>query len=156
MARRRRSSGESKAVEQLLKLLFKGIAALVTSLFVASSAAKKSRTARAAVRAKRARSPGGCHQEVVGERAYQKALRSIAGQGEVRLECRATVSPEEGNPYDDQAVVVTIQGQTVGYLPRAAARRYRKLHGRSSSDCDAVIVGGGRDRSLGIWLDLIL
>jgi len=155
MARRRRSSSESKAVEQLIKLVVKGIGALVTSLLVtrATSKAKRSST-RSNVQS--SASPSGFYQEVVGEKSYQSALRSSAGRGEVRLECQAEVSPEDGNPYDDQAVVVTVRGETVGYLPRAAARRYRKLHGHSSMECDALIVGGGKGRSLGIWLDLQL
>lgn len=156
MARRRRSSNDSKAVEQLIKLVAKGIGALVTSLFAAGAAAKRSKRAPARSKSRRVDPPSGCDQEVAGEKSYQKALRSIAGQGEVRVECRATVSAEDSNSYDDQAVVVAVRGETVGYLPRAAARRYRAVHGTSSSDCDAVIVGGGKDRSLGIWLDLPL
>lgn len=101
--------------------------------------------------------PGDFAFEIVGESNYQPALRRIAGRGEVRHECVATVIMEDSNPHDDKAVRVDIDGETVGYFARQAARSYRKqmaAHGRIEATCNAVIVGGGKGRSLGVWLDL--
>lgn len=98
---------------------------------------------------------GGYDLEVVGESHYQQALRKVAGSGEVRHECEAELVMEDDNAYDDQAVAVRIEGRKVGHLSRADARAYRKqvpagIVGR----CGAVIIGGGKGRSLGVWLDL--
>lgn len=96
--------------------------------------------------------------EIVGEASYQKALRAIAGPGKVRHECIATIHLEDENPHDNKAVRVDIEGRTVGYFSRADARRYRKQiakHGPITSECDALILGGGKGKpSLGVWLDL--
>lgn len=95
--------------------------------------------------------------EIVGESKYQKALRAIAGAGEVRHECTARILLEDENPYDNKAVRVDIGGKTVGYFSREDARSYRRQiakHGRIVGECDAVIIGGGKGRSLGVWLDL--
>lgn len=95
--------------------------------------------------------------EVVGESHYQPALRAEAGRGEVRHKCRALLVLEDGNPYDDQAVRVDVGARTVGYLSRRNARIYRRLiNDLGNLECDAVIVGGGKGRSLGIWLDVTI
>lgn len=96
---------------------------------------------------------GGFHKQIVGESHYQPALRSVAGPGEVRHLCAAVVAPENGNAYDPMAVVVTINGQKVGYFSRAAARKWRAHH-TDPLTCEAVIVGGGTGRELGVWLKL--
>lgn len=101
----------------------------------------------------KARRSGDYSTEIVGESNYQPALRKIAGKGEVRHECIARIYLEDDNPHDDKAVRIDIDGQTVGYLPRAAARAYRKK-GADRATCGALIVGGGRGRSLGVWLDM--
>src|SRR3546814_14726118 len=58
---------------------------------------------------------------------------------------------EDQNPYDNQAVRVDVEGNTVGYLARDDARSYRKQiasagHANLVGTCDALIVGGW-DRS---------
>lgn len=95
---------------------------------------------------------------IVGEASYQPALRSVVGRGEVRHYCIANVSLEDNSPHDSMAVVVRIDGNTVGYLSRADARRYRRRISPSIApiDCPAIIVGGGRGRSLGVWLDIAI
>lgn len=106
----------------------------------------------------RQRGSGDFDVEVVGESHYQDALLRVAGSGEVRHACEARLVLEDDNPYDSQAVRVDMGGQTVGYLSRTDARRYRARvtdKGLSVS-CSAVIVGGGAGRSLGVWLDLPL
>jgi hypothetical protein len=95
----------------------------------------------------------GFHKQIVGESHYQTALRAIAGPGEVRHLCQAVVAIENGNAYDPMAVVITIYGRKVGYLARASARKWR-VHHADPVTCEAVIVGGGRDRDLGVWLKL--
>jgi hypothetical protein len=99
---------------------------------------------------------GSFNQEVVGEASYQEALRSIAGRGEVRHECRAVLSLEDSNPHDSNAVAVLVDGKRVGYLSRSDANRYRKKLAPTGAfgTCPAVIVGGGNQRNLGIWLDI--
>jgi hypothetical protein len=93
----------------------------------------------------------GYNQQIVGESHYQQALRSIVGPGEVRHGCRAVVASEDDNSYDPKAVCVTIESMKVGYLSRARARKWR-AHNSGSQTCDAVIVGGGEGRNLGVWL----
>jgi hypothetical protein len=65
---------------------------------------------------------------VVGESHYQETLQAICGprsdDGEDRR-VAARLVLENDNPYDSMAVRVDIQGQTVGYLSREHARRYR-------------------------------
>lgn len=98
---------------------------------------------------------GDCNLEVVGESHYQPALRAAAGKGEVRHHCRATLVLEASNRYDNKAVRVDVNGRTVGYLSHDEARSYRRaIKNCGDLECDAVIVGGGKGRSLGIWLDV--
>lgn len=101
---------------------------------------------------------GSFNQEVVGEAAYQEALRSVAGRGEVRHECRAVLATEDSNPHDSNAVAIFVDGKKVGYLSRSDAKRYRKKLAPTDAfgTCPAVIVGGGDQRHLGIWLDIRL
>jgi hypothetical protein len=67
--------------------------------------------------------------EVVGESHYQASLWRLAGAQpgaeHVRAEVCAVLVPEEGNPYDPDAVAVWIGGLKVGYLSRENAQRYR-------------------------------
>lgn len=155
MARRRRKSNGSDVLTPLIKLLAKVIGMAAASIITAlASKSRGSKKAPARSRATRAGPSGDCRLEIVGEGSYQRALRSIAGTGEVRHQCIASVEPEDGNEYDNQAVVVRVDGMTVGYLSKALARRYRRDRGSVGTQCQAVIVGGGRDRSLGVWLAL--
>jgi hypothetical protein len=104
--------------------------------------------------------------EVVGELAYQSTLwRLCGGVTGDRIRCHivAALVPEPTNPYDANAIAVQIDGQTVGYLPRATAQEYlpglRRLmsaHGGFVA-LRGVIVGGGYyddgPGRLGVWLD---
>lgn len=109
--------------------------------------------------------------EVVGESHYQERLSEICGgpcEAGHRMEVEAELVQERGNPHDRQAVAVRINGQTVAYLSRKAARAYRErlralgFAGRRAR-CRAVIVGGwlrprrsGRvdEGAFGVKLDL--
>src|SRR5262245_2671451 len=110
------------------------------------------------------RGPGAFLLPVVGESRYQDAIEAICGprseEGEDRpVEARLIL--ENDNPYDSMAVRVDIQGQTVGYLSREHARRYRKQYAATEAYCDARIRGGwdrgeGREGYYGVALDLDL
>jgi hypothetical protein len=92
--------------------------------------------------------------EVVGESQYQQELWRAAGSvgpttERVRVEVQAVLVAEPQNPYDSNAVAIQIGGDTVGYLSRSDAERYRSgllaledLHGGSIA-LRGVIVGGG-------------
>lgn len=95
--------------------------------------------------------------EVVGESHYQDSLKAVAGRGEVRKHVRAVLRLEPANKFDRNAVRVEIDGMLVGYLPREAAKQF--THGvvdtgKSTFAVNAVVVGGGEGRSLGVWLDI--
>lgn len=67
--------------------------------------------------------------EVVGELAYQSALWRLCGGtvGErVRHDIVAVLVSEPANPYDANAVAVQVDGQVVGYLPRATAQQFQR------------------------------
>lgn len=152
MARRRRRSN-ADPVALLVKWIGKVIASVVVGAFSTNRELKRlqaSASKRAA--AVKPTPPGDYHQEVVGEASYQKALQRVAGKGEVRHCCSAVLHPENDNEYDAQAVRVTIDGLTVGYLSKTDARRYRRSRGGVAVQSPAMIVGGGRGRSLGVWL----
>lgn len=111
--------------------------------------------------------PGTFHIPVVGGSHYQEALETICGgrtEFGVRLQTTALLVPDDQNPHDSQAVRVEIDGQTVGFLTRYLAGRYRKALEQAGqpmlvASCDAVIVGGwdrgAHDRGhFGVRLDL--
>ncbi|MCX7428896.1 MAG: hypothetical protein NTW96_25125 [Planctomycetia bacterium] len=111
--------------------------------------------------------PGTFSIDVVGESKYQPALEFICGGrtgGSQKKTVEAVLVYEDDNPYDDQAIRVDIQGNTVGYLSRDNARQYRKElkqagYSAMTATCSARIVGGwdhgGEDRGLfGVTLDL--
>ncbi len=88
---------------------------------------------------------GTCDFEIVGEASYQDALEQIAGRSDesAEHECRALLLADVENPFDDNAVRVTISGLTVGYVPRGDAPEVRALiHEHGPLECDALIVGG--------------
>jgi len=97
---------------------------------------------------------GGFNTEVVGEASYKQQLRSVFGSGEGRKHFEASLDAEPGNPHDPNAIKVSINGGTVGYLPRPSAKRYGKKYGSRSQTCGAVVVA--REGGLGVWLDLEL
>lgn len=83
--------------------------------------------------------------DIVGEASYQDALDHLAGgktDAGVHVQKWASLVMEKNNPFDPNAVRVDIDGQTVGYLSRAHAVRFRKTINRSNCVCPALITGG--------------
>lgn len=89
--------------------------------------------------------------EVVGESAHQDELLDLAGghrrYGGVDIEAVAELVLEPHNPYDAAAVLVRIEGRSVGHVARRDVVRLRPiidesldLHGMAT--CRAVIRGG--------------
>ena len=109
---------------------------------------------------------GGYHFEVVGESHYQAELERIVGgrtEDSASYQCVAILKPEPDNPYDPQAVCVTVNGRTVAYLSRDWAVKFNAAltsNGFAQAACSALIVGGwerGGDRGhFGIKLDIAL
>jgi hypothetical protein len=105
--------------------------------------------------------------EVAGEASYQPALKEICGDhGEdgVDIIVEACIAPEPTNSYDKNAVMVTVSGKKVGYLPRADAKDFKKvmrifnLSDNSQFILKANIRGGFLNKEkvkahYGIWLD---
>lgn len=105
--------------------------------------------------------------EVVGEKSYQDNLKLICGRPTYQgynLEKTALLILEDENPYDDQAVRVSIDSLTVGYLSRGLAREYRQKLAETGKpkilcSCPALIRGGwnrGKNDKgpFGVLLDL--
>lgn len=95
--------------------------------------------------------PPGCLLDVVGESNYQDALIKLAGgkkkEEGVEIHTIATLVPEQSNPYDPNAIIVQIDGNLVGYIPRQAALTLqpiiRKFTERGETcTCSAIIKGG--------------
>ena len=89
--------------------------------------------------------------EVVGESYYQEALEKICG-GKCRegheKEMPALIVREKDNPYDANAIKVTIDGMKVGHLNRMMAERLAPaLDARGISQIEGVaLIVGGWDR----------
>lgn len=111
--------------------------------------------------------PRGLPVAVVGESHYQDALERLCGGREehgAHQECVALLVPEDMNPFDPEAIRLDIGGLTVGYLSRAAAKRYRPVAEQLRSEgkigvAEAVIVGGwdrgdGDRGHFGVQLDM--
>lgn len=106
--------------------------------------------------------------EVVGESNYLHSFETICGprsKDGVNMQTRAHLVLEHNNTHDSNAVRVSIQGQTVGYLSRPVAANFRQVinaagHSKHSVfDCAAVIRGGwdngsGKQGHYGVWLDI--
>jgi hypothetical protein len=99
----------------------------------------------------------------VGEASYQPALRRISGGRRERgedVEFDVLVHREPENPYDPNAVCVTVNGVgTVGYFRRdEAARAQRALANLEAEGqllaCPAFLIGGEGRKYLGVLLDL--
>lgn len=76
---------------------------------------------------------------VVGESNFQLALRRIYARGDGHdRKVFATMVPEPTNKHDSNAILVSIEGKPVGYLPRELAQTY--LVGKAR--CSAKVVGG--------------
>jgi hypothetical protein len=105
--------------------------------------------------------PGAFAVDVVGESQYQGVLKAAAARGPI---VEAALLLEDSNPYDDQAVAVTIDGQRCGYLRRETARLYRADLAAAGNPrlvvrCKAKITGGfdtrdGGRAHFGLKLDL--
>ncbi|GLY49703.1 HIRAN domain-containing protein [Lentzea sp. NBRC 102530] len=71
------------------------------------------------------RGSGHCGQEVVGESHYFEELRGLAGKGSTgEKEMTARLRREPSNRHDRNAVLVLIDENPVGYLPREVAAEY--------------------------------
>jgi len=87
---------------------------------------------------------------VVGASHYQLSLETLCGGRTLDGHTKpalATLTHEDDNPHDRQAVRVEIDGVKVGYLSRQAARSYRRAlanagHAGRVATCAALIVGG--------------
>ncbi len=88
--------------------------------------------------------------DIVGESHYQDALEKMCGgrtrEGQEK-KVMAILTYEDSNPYDNQAIRVDIENQTVGHLDRELARKLRKILSKrgfkgSRIECGAMIVGG--------------
>lgn len=111
--------------------------------------------------------PGKYAVDIVGESHYQDELDHICGgkcADGFNKEVEAMLILDDKNPYDDQAVAVSIDGELVGHLSRGLARQYRtqllELEvPRANAIVQAKIVGGwirddGDEGHFGVKLDL--
>jgi hypothetical protein len=88
--------------------------------------------------------------DIVGEASYQDALDDLCGgkcEDGHSLRVVAQLCFQEDNPYDPDAVVVLVDRQVVGYIPRTQAKRFRSEILRINPQerpvtCEARIVGG--------------
>jgi hypothetical protein len=99
--------------------------------------------------------------EVVSESDCSSGLDRICRSridGGVDMMLRARLILESGDGFERQAIRVSIRGCTVGYLPRANARDFRRAAtytglGRTLIFECAAIVRGSTDQ-YSVWLDL--
>lgn len=92
------------------------------------------------------------HVDVVGESAYQQQIRKVRDavaqhQGDNPwFLVRFTVDPS--NPHDKNAVKVTAWGKTVGYLPKAAAKKAQPRLAKTGGEQVGVarLMGGTKDK----------
>jgi hypothetical protein len=91
---------------------------------------------------------GGYAVEVVSGSSHQDRLEWLAqGRGEepVDYTCTALLLPEPNNPFDPNAVSVSIRGVRVGYLPADAAASMAaamQMWGFERATCAAIVEGG--------------
>ncbi len=91
--------------------------------------------------------------DVVGEAAYQDALRSLKRRRNLKMVLR----PDPTNPYDVNAVKVLIEGQTVGYLPKREAPAWQAMVLAAEAEGFTItgpadILGGTKDKPhLGVF-----
>jgi hypothetical protein len=107
---------------------------------------------------------GDIRVDVVGESHYQPAIRAACNWkpgADTLFHCVAELVPEPTNPYDRNAIKVTIDGACVGHLSRqdavtlgSAVREAIKRQG--SGMCRAVIAGRANSDTdnLGVFLHL--
>lgn len=106
--------------------------------------------------------------EVVGNADYLDGLEAICGrrtEGGVNMMLRAHLTLLNDDRFEKQAIRVSIRGRTVGFLPQANARDFRRAAmyvglGRTLVfECAAIIRGGHGARhsangTYSVWLDL--
>ena len=108
--------------------------------------------------------PGDQTLDVVGESFRQDTLWKLAGGYKtepVSEPILAVLVPEPGNPEDENAIMVQIDGNCVGYLTRNDAALYlpglNTLRAKGEVALEGLIIGGGpRDDGigfLGVFLD---
>jgi hypothetical protein len=106
---------------------------------------------------------------VVGESHYQRHLQKLMGQRRPEGKRETFVAflvPEPDNDFDENAVMVLIEGDQVGYLMGADAEDF--VYGMDDIEragqvaaVDAVVTGGfqkddGSWAHYGVWLDITL
>lgn len=91
---------------------------------------------------------------VVGESHYQDALKRVSKcppTGEHGYECAAVLVPEPTNEHDPKAVMVQVNGECVGYLPKGSGhkmvKRLRVMADKGQPAICAAFIG--RDENLG-------
>lgn len=107
---------------------------------------------------------GDIRVDVVGESHYQAAIRAACNwkpDTDTLFECMAELVPEPTNPYDPNAIKVTIDGACVGHLSRQDAVTLgptirEAIQRNGNGMCRAVIAGhaNGDTDNLGIFLHL--
>lgn len=105
------------------------------------------------------------NQQVVGESHYQKAISKAVGSQKDRdgsyWRGEAEISHDKKNKHDRYAVVVEINGKTVGYLPASDTNRLivEELGGKSRSVPARVkggfVTGDGSRASYGVELSIV-
>ena len=89
--------------------------------------------------------------DVVGESNYQEALEKIAGPKQASgadISVEAILIPEPENEYDKHAIMVIIDDQKVGYIPKDKTRPLHSLFTRAGATngiCEAFIEGGWKN-----------
>jgi hypothetical protein len=144
-----------------------GLLALIVIglIFRARPVSSERRETQPATKLKRIHLPGtdtGCYLEVHGEASYQPALQRARETNGRSRESRFFVAPEFDNPHDENAVMVmSEEGETIGYLTAADAPRYRQtlvvIHQRGEiGQCRGQFVGGTKAKpTIGVWLDIV-
>ncbi len=94
-------------------------------------------------------------QAVKGESNYQEHLERAAEETDLEVD----LFLEDHNKFDKNAVAIVFETDTVGYLSREDAVKYRAAikalgHPQAIGTCAAKVTGGGEGRSYGIVLDL--
>lgn len=106
--------------------------------------------------------------EIVCKSKYLASFEKICGRRTadcINRKTEAHLTLEDDNGFDHQAIRVSITGYTVGYLPLAVARDFRRAAigvglGRATVfECSAHIRGAwdaglGKQGNYGVWLDL--
>lgn len=98
-------------------------------------------------------------QEIVGESNYFKILARCfkAGRQDTsgkRSYITVSLVLENHNKYDKNAVAVVSDFGTVGYLPRADAKLYRKLHGNNETHTTDAVIYSRDGTKFGVWIDV--